>query len=340
MHPRDYRLLHYFAEVAGCRSLTAAAERLHVSVPVVSQALADLEARLGVTLASRGPRRFELTVAGGAVLAEARGMQHRAALAMRVNAGRDADVETAFTLTLPTELATSWLPDVMARFHRRYPNVAVDIRVGDRVVDLAASGIDLALRATRLADDVAKRDETGTSAAAPLAPSGDSGRTSPVVARESTPVLPLTIVRPATTRRWPLERLVRELPFIGFAARADNARIRFRERRGGPMRELAVRTLCTVDNALLACELVRRGLGMALVMESTARAAIEAGEILPLSRRHDYGAVRVETVFRDALPNVGALLFAETLCGRTEERASAAGAPRPGAETARPPRRG
>jgi len=52
----ELRHLRYFVAVAEALSFTAAAERLHVAQPAISQQIRDLERELGVTLIERGAR--------------------------------------------------------------------------------------------------------------------------------------------------------------------------------------------------------------------------------------------------------------------------------------------
>ncbi len=59
--------LAYLREVARCGTLTAAAEALDVSQPALSQALAELERRLGVPLFERAGRRRVFTEPGAQV---------------------------------------------------------------------------------------------------------------------------------------------------------------------------------------------------------------------------------------------------------------------------------
>lgn len=57
------KLLHlkYFVEIADCRSLTRAAERLYISQPYLSRVVAETEARLNKKLFIRSSRGLELT---------------------------------------------------------------------------------------------------------------------------------------------------------------------------------------------------------------------------------------------------------------------------------------
>ena len=59
-----YRQMQYFVAVVECDSFTEAAERCYISQSAISQQIRALEQFLGVTLISRGNRRFSLTPAG------------------------------------------------------------------------------------------------------------------------------------------------------------------------------------------------------------------------------------------------------------------------------------
>jgi DNA-binding transcriptional LysR family regulator len=63
-----FRQLEALFAVAECGTMGKAAERLHVSQPVVSKAIADLEHTLGVRLLDRGPQGAEPTLYGRALL--------------------------------------------------------------------------------------------------------------------------------------------------------------------------------------------------------------------------------------------------------------------------------
>ncbi|MHB9363796.1 substrate binding domain-containing protein [Mesorhizobium sp. LNJC403B00] len=55
-------------------------------------------------------------------------------------------------MTASVEIAQTLLPPVIAAFRKAYPAVAVDLVVTDRVADLVADGIDLAVRVGPLRD--------------------------------------------------------------------------------------------------------------------------------------------------------------------------------------------
>jgi len=59
------RQLRYFVAVAEEGQMTAAAQKLHLAQPALSQGIAQLERQLGVELLRRNPHGVTLTPAGG-----------------------------------------------------------------------------------------------------------------------------------------------------------------------------------------------------------------------------------------------------------------------------------
>jgi DNA-binding transcriptional LysR family regulator len=129
----ELRHLEVFVAVAEELSFTRASSRLHLVQSGVSSAVKALERDLGADLFDRDRHRVMLTDAGQVLLPEA-----RATLAA-AQAARDAVSEAQGglrgTVTVGTMLSTGPLDlaDLLGRFHRTHPGVAVRLR-------LAASG--------------------------------------------------------------------------------------------------------------------------------------------------------------------------------------------------------
>lgn len=122
------RHLVLLAAIADSGSIARAADSLHVTQPVVTRGLQDLERILGVTLFQRSAQGVTPTVFGTAFLDSA-----RAVLAQIRQAGRTlAEIAAADsgTVTVGTHLAGSSvvLPRAIARMKRRHPGVLITVR--------------------------------------------------------------------------------------------------------------------------------------------------------------------------------------------------------------------
>ncbi|MFC9735425.1 LysR family transcriptional regulator [Streptomyces roseolus] len=144
----DLRQLEYFVAVAEERNFTRAAERVHISQSGVSAQIRRLEQDLGAELFDRSARTVTLTVAGEAALAHA-----RAALASARAVRRAVDEVTGLVrgrLTLGMVLGCTVTPlfDALAAFRTAHPGVDVLLREddSDRLVEGVRGGtLDLAL---------------------------------------------------------------------------------------------------------------------------------------------------------------------------------------------------
>lgn len=122
--------LRVFLAVVETGSFAGAARRLNRAVSVVSYAIGNLEAQLGVALFDReGTRRPKLTVAGRAVLGEARtvaqGIDGLRARVQGLLEGLEAEVNLAVDVMLPSER----LAGVLRAFSAAFPTVALRLHV-------------------------------------------------------------------------------------------------------------------------------------------------------------------------------------------------------------------
>jgi LysR family glycine cleavage system transcriptional activator len=136
--------LRAFAAVAETGSYSRAGTDLNVSHAAVSQQIKALEARLGVTLVFRERRGIRLTEEG-AVLARhlAKGL---AAIRDGVEALTGADTARPVQVTMSPAFAMSWLMPRIMDFQHRHPEITLMLNPTAQVIDLAAGGIDLAIR--------------------------------------------------------------------------------------------------------------------------------------------------------------------------------------------------
>ena len=143
----DLNDLRHFAQVVDAGGFAAAERVARITKSKLSRRVAALEATLGVQLLRRSTRRIALTEAGRALY------EHCAALGVEAEAALEAveqlRSEPAGTVRLssPTALAQQQLAGLLAEFMARHPKVRVELDATDRLVDLLAERVDLAVRA-------------------------------------------------------------------------------------------------------------------------------------------------------------------------------------------------
>jgi len=138
--------LNGFLVVARRRSYAAAAKDLGVSTSALSQAVRQLEVRLGVTLLTRTSRSVALTDAGQRLLDNAGPAVEQALESLKSVKAKPGEVTGRVKLTVPTAAVTLVLARLLPRFIERYPKVELDVRVEDRLVNMVAEGLDAGIR--------------------------------------------------------------------------------------------------------------------------------------------------------------------------------------------------
>lgn len=125
------------------RSYSRAAEELFVTHGAVSQQVRKLEEELGVQLFARRGNQMEPTPTGAALAAQV-GVA-MAGLRQGVDSARRA-ASGPIVISTGAAFATSWLSPLLARLAADTDEPDLTIRVEDRVADLGADGVDIALR--------------------------------------------------------------------------------------------------------------------------------------------------------------------------------------------------
>ena len=285
MHARDLRLLFLFTEIVRAGSIRGAAAALSLSPPVLSTALRDLETDLGATLLRRTTRSLDLTEVGAAVFSEAEAMCRHAGAALSVMAS-NRPVSGTLRLSAPVELATSWLPPLLAQYRARFPMVRLSVEATDAPRG-AQHGIDISIRATFA------RDEQAASGLEP-APCA---------------ILPIELVSaPSLAGQGTLEaRLARSVYISADGLEADiSVPVRHPDGRDG---DVPVRVTCHADDRLTVRALVIQGFGAARLIRETVQADINAGRLVRLAPGMDFGVVAVRLIPADAQPSPPVLAF-------------------------------
>lgn len=133
-------------------SITAAAERLELTVSGVSRALGRLERKLDTTLVRRTTRRIELTEEGKVFIARARdilaaldGAEEEMAVRRQQPAGR-------LRVNAATPFMLHAIAPLVPEFRRAYPRIELELDTDELNIDLLERRTDIAIRIGALRD--------------------------------------------------------------------------------------------------------------------------------------------------------------------------------------------
>ena len=136
--------LRGFVAVGRRMSITAAAADLCLTQSALSRQIQALEARLGIKLFVRGHRAIAFTAEGERLFQSADGAVRQlqdAFAALQASAGA-----RPVTLSASIGITGLWLLPRLGRFQQAHPAIDLRVAANNRVQDLAADGIDLAIR--------------------------------------------------------------------------------------------------------------------------------------------------------------------------------------------------
>jgi LysR family transcriptional regulator, regulator for bpeEF and oprC len=151
-----------FVQTVQSKSFVAAAQVLGLTPSGVSKAVARLEARIGARLLHRTTRSLSLTSEGE------RFLQHCQHMLTELQEARDelrsdhSQVVGRVRLELPSALGTMVIAPQLHQLAQKHPGLLLDVTFSERVTDLAAEGIDVAVRLGALADSSLHAQSAGS----------------------------------------------------------------------------------------------------------------------------------------------------------------------------------
>ncbi len=125
----DWNLLRTFMVIVQEKNITAAANRLKLKQPTVSNALKRLEQCLGLDLIRRGPRSFEVTAQGKSLYQECTsifGTVNRLSSALE-EAGEE--ISGTVQLSMASHVVSPLLDETLEIFHRLHPLACISIDI-------------------------------------------------------------------------------------------------------------------------------------------------------------------------------------------------------------------
>jgi DNA-binding transcriptional LysR family regulator len=141
-----------FVRVCATRNLSAAGREFGLSPAASSARMAQLERRLGARLLHRTTRQIALTEDGEAFLERAVLLLEAADLAESSVGGGADGPQGLLRVAASVSFGRLHLMPALPAFLGLHPGIKLDLRLSDRVIDLAANGVDVAVRIGPLRD--------------------------------------------------------------------------------------------------------------------------------------------------------------------------------------------
>jgi DNA-binding transcriptional LysR family regulator len=253
--------MRVFARVTERRSFTLAAEDLGLPRSTVTDAVKDLERRLGVRLLQRTTRHVSPTLDGEAY--------YQRCLSILADI---EEAEGAFTGMKPKgllrvdvhgTLARHFVLPGLARFLAAYPEIELHISEGDRLADLIREGIDCVLR---------------------VGEPRDSDMTARRVAMldEATFASPIYLEQFGTPAS--LEVLAKGHRMVGFHSTATGSRLPLEFVIDGKVCNIMLPAIVSVSAAESFVAAAKLGFGLIQVPRYHAAAALRSGELIEVLR--------------------------------------------------------
>ncbi|MDR3373408.1 MAG: LysR family transcriptional regulator [Ancalomicrobiaceae bacterium] len=135
-----------FVAVADAGSFAAASKRLGRDPSVLSRRITALERRLGVRLLARSTRHIGLTEVGAEYLTRVQVVLAELADADAAISRSAAAPRGTLRLALPAAFGRLWIAPLLPQFLAAHPSIRIEAQFTDRLVDIIAERIDVAIR--------------------------------------------------------------------------------------------------------------------------------------------------------------------------------------------------
>jgi len=133
-------------EVIERGSFAKAAESRNIDRSVISKQISRLEDELGVRLLNRTTRSFSLTAAGAEMVKKAAELRDLLSDTVRLAENYHQEPRGTLKITSSSIIGKRYIQPVINDFQKRFPQVEVELRLDDRLIDLVSEGYDLAFR--------------------------------------------------------------------------------------------------------------------------------------------------------------------------------------------------
>lgn len=246
------RAIQLFVRLADLGSFTRVAEQTNASKSMISKEISRLEEALGARLLHRSTRNIQLTHVGEGYLQRAREILEKLDDADNFVQDLQQHPRGKLKINAPMALGITDLSTLFADFMRAYPDIELDIHLGDASVDLVEQGFDLGFRASSRPID------------------------SSYVGRPLTRFKYRVCVGPKYLNDHPAINLPQDL-------KGHNCFVYsyFQGKNIWPIEDgVAVQGTLRVNNTIFMMEAIKRGQGIGFIPDFVCRDALEKGEVV------------------------------------------------------------
>lgn len=147
-----FKQISSFVEVAQRGSMSAAARAEGVAPAMIGRRIDALEQRLGVKLLQRSTRVLALTQEGQVFLEDCQRILMELQTAEDAISERSLQAKGHLSLSAPAGFGRQHVAPLLPAFLAQHRDLSINLSLNDRVIDLIADGVDVAIRIAALQD--------------------------------------------------------------------------------------------------------------------------------------------------------------------------------------------
>ncbi len=144
----DLNLIQAFVDIVEAGNLAEAGRRRGVTRSQISRQLGQLEDQAGTQLLRRTTRRLEMTDSGQSLYEHGLRILQEVAAAQAEIDSLGKTLRGHVRVSVPTGLGDAFIAPLLLQFAERHPGISLRVFFANRVTDLIAAEIDVALRVT------------------------------------------------------------------------------------------------------------------------------------------------------------------------------------------------
>lgn len=144
--------MNMFIRVVETGSFSAVAKEMNSTQPTISKNIAELESWLGAKLLNRSTRSLRLTETGTDYYERCVAILQDVEEAEQVVGQLQTQPKGLIRVSAVVAFGRLHVVPRLNKFLSEYPEIKIDVRLNDRVIDLVEEGIDVAFRMGELAD--------------------------------------------------------------------------------------------------------------------------------------------------------------------------------------------